>query len=105
MLFMVVERFAPGRSAEVYGVVRERGRMLPEGLAVVDSWVSANLEVCYQVMECADPLLLPEWVARWGAWGDLVRFEIVPVAPSKATGALMARLATEPSPSPAPGQG
>ncbi len=95
MLFMVVERFAAGRSAEVYGVVRERGRMLPEGLTVVDSWVSANLEVCYQVMECADSILLQEWVARWGAWGDLVRFEIVPVAPSPATAAVLARLAAE----------
>jgi hypothetical protein len=98
MLFMVVERFAPGRAAEVYAVVRARGRMLPEGLTVVDSWVSANIEVCYQVMACADPLLLQEWVARWGEWGNLVRFEIVPVAPSKETAAAMARMATEANP-------
>jgi len=92
MLFMVVERFAVGRSPEIYRVVRERGRMLPEGLEVVDSWVSADLATCYQLMACADPLLLQEWVARWAEWGPLLRFEIVPVVPSRETAALMARL-------------
>jgi hypothetical protein len=94
MLFMVVERFAPGRAADIYRIVRERGRMLPEGLVYVDSWVGADLGVCFQLMECDDPLLFQEWTARWG---DLVDFEIVPVAPSKATSALMARLADEES--------
>jgi hypothetical protein len=92
MLFMVVERFAPGRVAEVYRIVRERGRMLPEGLVYVDSWVSASLDVCFQLMECEDPLLFQEWTAQWG---DLADIEIVPVAPSKATAALMARLAAD----------
>ena len=92
MLFMVVERFAPGRAAEVYRTVRERGRMLPEGLVYVDSWVSASLDVCFQLMECEDPLLFQEWTAQWG---DLADIEIVPVVPSKATAALMARLATD----------
>ncbi|MGH2530841.1 MAG: DUF3303 domain-containing protein [Thermomicrobiales bacterium] len=89
---MVVERFASGRQAEIYRIVRERGRMLPEGLGYVDSWVSADLTVCFQLMECADPVLFQEWTMRWG---DLADFDIVPVVPSKATAALMARLAHE----------
>ena len=95
MLFMVVERFAPARAPEIYRVVRERGRMLPEGLAVVDSWVSADLTVCYQLMACDDPLRLQEWIARWAEWGPLIQFEVVPVVPSKETAGIMARLATE----------
>jgi hypothetical protein len=90
MLFMVVERFAPGRATDVYRVAREQGRMLPDGLVYVDSWVSAALDVCFQLMECEDPVLFQEWVAHWG---DLADIEIVPVAPSSETSALMARLA------------
>lgn len=96
MLFMVVERFAPGRVDEVYRIVRERGRQLPDGLVYVDSWVAAGLDVCFQLMECEDPVLFQEWAARWG---DLAKMEIVPVVPSKATAALMARLAEEEPPS------
>jgi hypothetical protein len=92
MLFMVVERFAAGRATDVYRVARERGRMLPEGLVYVDSWVSAALDVCFQLMECEDPVLFQEWVARWG---DLVDIEIVPVTPSSETTALMMRLKEE----------
>jgi hypothetical protein len=91
MLFMVVERFAPGRATEIYRVAREQGRMLPDGLVYVDSWVSAALDVCFQLMECEDPVQFQEWVARWG---DLAEIEIVPVSPSSETSALMARLAS-----------
>jgi hypothetical protein len=92
MLLMVVERFAPGRMTEVYRVARERGRMLPDGLVYVDSWVSASLDVCFQLMACDDPVLLQEWTAHWG---DLADIEIVPVVPSAETSAMMARLANE----------
>ena len=82
MLFMVVERFKDRDAVAVYRRVRERGRMLPEGLTYVDSWVEANFDRCFQLMECDDPRLFQEWVARLG---DLIEFEIVPVVPSKAT--------------------
>src|SRR5947209_13945405 len=94
MLFMVVERFAPGKAIAVYQVARERGRMLPEGLIYVDSWVSAALDVCFQLMECEDPVLFQEWVAHWG---DLAAIEIIPVTPSSTTSSLMTKLAAEPS--------
>lgn len=93
MLFMVVEHFAPGAAAEVYRIAREQGRMLPDGLIYIDSWVSAGLDTCFQLMECEDPVLLQEWVANWGELGHV---EIVPVTHSHATSDLMARLAGVP---------
>ncbi|MET0972865.1 MAG: DUF3303 family protein [Thermoleophilaceae bacterium] len=89
VLFMVVERFTPVAAAEIYRRVREEGRSIPEGLRYLDSWVRADMRGCYQLMECADPVLLQEWIA---SWDDLGEFEVVPVAPSSATQELMARL-------------
>ena len=82
MLFMVVERFKDRDAVAVYRRVRERGRMLPEGLTYVDSWVEANFDRCFQLMECDDARLFQQWVARWEG---LIEFEFVPVVPSKAT--------------------
>ena len=81
MLFMVIERFG-GRdsAAAVYRRYRERGRMLPEGLRYLDSWVEPDFGRCFQLMECDDPRLLEEWTARWR---DLVEFEVVPVVTSR----------------------
>jgi hypothetical protein len=79
MLYMVVETFKNAHPAPVYRRFREKGRLAPEGLAYVASWVTADLAHCYQVMECDDPHLLDEWMARWS---DLVEFEIHPVITS-----------------------
>lgn len=92
MLFMVVEHFAEGRVAEIYQTFRERGRQQPEGLRYVDSWISASLDVCYQLMECDDPALLQEWLIHWEG---LMRCEIVPVTHSKETYAIMERIAKD----------
>ena len=51
MLFMVIEHFRPGRASEVYRRFRERGRMAPEGLRYVASWVDMDYKRCFQVME------------------------------------------------------
>ena len=80
MLFMVIERFKDGDAKAVYRRFRERGRMMPEGLTYLDSWVEAGYERCFQLVECEDERLLKRWTA---SWHDLVEFEIVPVAPSK----------------------
>ena len=80
MLFMVIEHFDQARVKEVYRRFRERGRQAPDGLRYVDSWIDASFSRCFQLMECDDVILLQEWVAQWG---DLVRFEITPVARSK----------------------
>ena len=82
MLFMVIERFKNRDAKAIYRRFRDRGRMMPEGLTYVGSWIEANLDRCFQLMECDDPRLFQQWVAEWH---DLVEFEIVPVVPSKET--------------------
>lgn len=88
MLFMVIEHFDQARVKDVYARFRERGRMAPDGLRYVESWVAADLGRCFQIMECDDIALLQEWVLQWS---DLARFEIVPVASSKATAAAVTK--------------
>lgn len=88
MLFMVVERFRDNDMVPVYQRLRDRGRMLPDGLAFVDSWVEANFGRCFQLMRCDDPALLQEWVLQWRGAG--VSFEIVPVVPGRDTMAVVA---------------
>jgi hypothetical protein len=75
---MVVERFTQG-PGPVYERAAEQGRLLPDGLAYVDSWVDERLGRCFQLMETDDPTLFNEWMARWG---DLAEFEVVPVVSS-----------------------
>lgn len=74
--YMIVERFKNGDAAPVYHRLGDQGRMMPECLTYVGSWVSADLSKCFQVMECGDPRLLEQWIA---CWSDLVDFEVVPV--------------------------
>jgi len=79
MLYMIVEHFREGDAGPVYDRFRRRGRLAPEGLSYVSSWVTDDLTRCYQVMECGDRALLNEWIA---AWADLVDFEVHPVITS-----------------------
>ena len=79
MLFMVVEHYRNGDAIPVYRRFRDRGRMAPDGLAYVNSWVTADLTHCYQVMACDDRALLDEWMSHWN---DLVDFEVFPVMTS-----------------------
>ena len=79
MVFMVIEHFRPGRAPEIYRRFRERGRMAPEGLRYVASWVDMDFKRCFQVMETEDEALFRQWTANWD---DLVQFEIVPVRTS-----------------------
>jgi hypothetical protein len=86
MLFMVIEHFKPAKAPEIYRRFRERGRMMPEGLVYVASWVDEGFERCFQVMETADPALFSEWTRNWN---DLADFEIVPVRTSAEAAAVM----------------
>ena len=79
---MVVERFKNRDAKAVYRRFRDHGRGAPEGLTYVGSWIEANFDRCFQLMECDDPRLLQAWVAFWS---DLIEFEIVPVVPSAET--------------------
>jgi hypothetical protein len=78
MLFMIIEHFRNG-AAPVYERFRAKGRLAPDGLIYIGSWVTADLEHCYQVMQCDDRSLLDTWLA---AWTDLVDFEVHPVISS-----------------------
>ena len=80
MLYMVIERYLSG-PRPVYERAAANGRMLPEGLTYVDSWVvdDDGLDRCFQLMETGDPGLFDLWTQRWS---DLVSFEIVPVIKS-----------------------
>jgi len=78
-LYMVVEHFK-GDAVAVYRRFRDRGRLAPEGLTFVSSWVDHAFERCYQLMETDDPELLALWTSRWS---DLVAFEIHPVMTSE----------------------
>jgi hypothetical protein len=82
MLFMVIERFKDRDAKAVYRRLRAQGRGAPDGLRYVGSWIEANFERCFQLMECDDARLLQQWVVFWG---DLVEFEIVAVVPSTET--------------------
>ena len=75
---MVIETFTQG-VRPVYERAAERGRMLPDGLVYVDSWIDDSLERCFQLMETDDPGLFDEWIANWR---DLGEFEVVPVVDS-----------------------
>ncbi len=79
MLYMVIERFKNQDAAPVYRRFRDNGRMMPEGLEYLSSWVDIKLERCFQVMETSDPTLMAEWIENWS---DIVEFDVVPVMSS-----------------------
>jgi hypothetical protein len=83
MLFMIIERFKNQDAVPVYKRFREKGRMAPEGLKYVGSWIEANFDRCFQLMECDDLRLIQQWALNWRGSG--VSLEIVPVLPSKDT--------------------
>jgi hypothetical protein len=84
MLYMVIERFKNRDAGAVYRRLRESGRMMPEGLNYIDSWVEGNFDRCFQLMECPDPRLFDQWTVHWQ---DLIDFEINPVMTSQEASA------------------
>jgi hypothetical protein len=79
MLYMIVEHYRNGDPAPVYQRFRERGRMAPDGLRYVSSWVTADYAHCYQVMETDNAQLIRDWISNWE---DIVEFEVIPVVTS-----------------------
>ena len=77
MLYMVVEHFKDAPA--IYGRLREKGRMMPEGLEYVSSWIDIDLKICWQLMRAEDESLFQRWIDKWK---DLMDFEIVPVRTS-----------------------
>jgi Protein of unknown function (DUF3303) len=79
VLYMIIERFKNRDPVPVYRRFRDKGRMAPEGLQYVSSWVTEDMDRCYQVMECDDRRLLEQWMTRWS---DVTDFEVIPVVTS-----------------------
>jgi len=79
MLFMVIEHFKNRDATPVYNRFDKRGRMMPEGLKYINSWVEPDFNRCFQLMETDDPGLFQEWIDNWS---DLADFEVVPVVTS-----------------------
>ena len=79
MLYMIIENFHRDKVKEIYQRFEEKGRLMPEGVKYVNSWIDEEVTKCYQVMECHDVSQLEEWISRWN---DLADFEIIPVITS-----------------------
>lgn len=87
MLYMIIETFRGGDPLPVYRRVRDGGRLMPEGLEYRGSWVTDDLQRCFQLMECDERRLLDEWIANWT---DVTEFEVVPVVTSAEAAAMVA---------------
>lgn len=79
MLYMVIEKFHPGKVKLLYERFAEKGRMMPEGVTYINSWINESLSICYQVMESNTIEQIEEWISHWN---DLADFEVVPVLTS-----------------------
>jgi hypothetical protein len=86
MLYMVIERFKEGTAPEIYRRFREKGRMTPEGLEYISSWIDLGLKTCWQLMQTEDFALFERWIENWK---DLINFEIVPVRTSAEAAEVM----------------
>lgn len=89
MLYMIVEHFKNGDALPVYRRFIEQGRLAPDGLTYLSSWVDEELRRCFQLMETEDRSLLDQWIANWN---DLVDFEVFPVMTSQEAVAKIAPL-------------
>lgn len=89
MQFLVIETFRNQDAKAAYARFRQDGRMTPEGLTFLDSWVTADLSRCFQIMDCDDVTLIQRWVAQWS---DLVDFQVLPVVRGSATAETLASL-------------
>jgi Domain of unknown function (DUF3303) len=85
MLYMVIERFKKPPE-EIYRRARQKGRMMPEGLEYISSWVDLEFKICYQLMKTDDESLFAVWIE---SWKDLTDFEVIPVRTSQEAAQLM----------------
>ena len=79
LLYMIIERYRPGKAKDLYKRFDEKGRMLPDGIHYINSWIDKDLLTCYQAMESATEQNLHQWISHWN---DLADFEVIPVISS-----------------------
>jgi Protein of unknown function (DUF3303) len=92
LLYLIVEHFKNHDPVPVYQRFRERGRLAPDGLSYVSSWVDEKLDRCFQLMETDDRRLLDEWISNWS---DLAEFEVVPVISSSEAAARVEAISSQ----------
>ena len=80
MTYMIIEKFHDGKQAAIYKRFDVKGRMLPEGVTYINSWINESVTICFQLMEAPSEEKLLEWI---GHWKDLADFEIVKVIDTK----------------------
>ena len=80
MFYMIVEHFKNRDAKPVYRRFREKGRLAPDGLTYVSSWIDESMQCCFQLMETNDRKLIDEWITNWS---DITEFEVFPVITSK----------------------
>ena len=85
MLYMIIERFHKGKVKMIYERVNEKGRLMPDGVRYIGSWITKDMNTCYQVMESLSEEKIQEWI---GNWNDLSDFEIIPVISSEEARAI-----------------
>ena len=71
-LYLVIEHFRHG-AEPVYRRFREQGRLAPDGVTYIGSWIDTPVTRCWQIMQADDRTLLEKWMANWS---DLVDFEV-----------------------------
>jgi len=79
MTYLIIEHFHSGKLKDMYERFEKKGRMMPEGVVYINSWIDMEVKTCYQVMESESEEKLKEWIKNWD---DLVDFEIIPVITS-----------------------
>jgi len=72
--YMVIETIKPGQLDKVYQRFHRHGRLLPEGLEFIDSWITADKTRVFQLMQSDTVERFEHWTALWR---DLVEFEII----------------------------
>ena len=84
MLYMVIERFKDVPA--IYQRLRENGRMMPEGLEYVSSWIDVDMKTCWQLMRAENESFFRAWTDNWK---DLMDFEVVAVRTSSEVRQMM----------------
>jgi len=74
--YMVVEKFKPNCFEENNSLWNKKGRMFPEGLYYLNSWVNKEQNICFQLMETNDPKLFETWIENWKEFTDFDVFSI-----------------------------
>ena len=74
MLYMIIEKFHAGKVRSIYERYAEKGRLMPHGVKYINSWITKDMNTCYQVMESISGEKIYEWINNWN---DLSDFEII----------------------------